>query len=491
LDAYGFIPTGLPYIGLGHNEHLSWAFTTGGPDAADVYELTVRGNNGEDRAPQQYLYDGKWRDLARETVTIQVNTENGLQPAEREILSSHHGPVVQVEGDKAYVFKLAYAEAVRLFEQMGRVNASRNLGEFLQALSLRMMMPQNAMYGDVYGNIYYQRTGLVPVRPEGYDWTRPVPGDTSATEWRQFHDAADLVQILNPPAGWMQNCNISPGTMTENSPMTADRYPAYLYLDETERSNPRGRRANERLAATEQMTLEDALSIANDTYVHGQAPWRAALLAAFGARADESDEPLLREAVDILRAWDGHADQEGAGMALFRAWWLALEPKRERLPLKIDQESTLSPEAQDILLDTLIQAAQQLKEQFGRLDIPWGEVYRARRGDQSWPVSGVADWTGLVTLRAIHGEGPGEDGISYIDSGQSCTTVVMLKEGNVRSYSVVPYGQSEDPDSPHFTDQGRLLFQERKLKDSWFQRERLEGHIESSQTLTVIWEEQA
>ena len=101
----------------------------------------------------------------------------------------------------------------------------------------------------------------------------------------------------------------------------------------------------------------------------------------------------------------------------------------------------------------------------------------------------MADWTGLVTLRAVHSEGPGEDGISYIDSGQSCTTVVMLKEGDVRSYSVVPYGQSEDPDSPHYTDQGRLLFQERKLKDSWFQRERLDGHVESRQTLTVMWKE--
>ena len=30
--------------------------------------------------------------------------------------------------------------------------------------------------------------------------------------------------------------------------------------------------------------------------------------------------------------------------------------------------------------------------------------------------------------------------------------------------------------------------QQRKLKDSWFQRERLEGHVESDQTLTVRWE---
>ena len=483
LNAYGFIPTGLPYIGLGHNEHISWAFTTGGPDSADVYELTV--NRDDDGGLRQYLYDGEWRDLARERVIIRVQEEGGMQEVTREILSTHHGPVIEAEG-KAYAFKLAYAEAARLFEQMGEIDKARNLGEFLQAMSMRMMMPQNAMYGDVYGNIYYQRTGMVPVRPQGYDWTRPVPGDTSATEWLGFHDTADLVQLLNPPAGWMQNCNISPGTMTENSPLTADRYPAYIYLDETERSNPRGRRANERLAATEQMTLEDALSIATDIYLHGQAPWRAALLAACQARAGE---PLLHQAAEILRAWDGRADKEQAGMTLYRAWWHALEGKREALPLAaIERGEALPADAQETLVQALAQAAQELQQRFGRLDVPWGQVYRARRGQQSWPIDGVAEWADLVTLRAVHGE-PDEHGISYGDSGQSCTTVVMLQQGDVRSYSVVPYGQSEDPDSPHYTDQGRLLFQERKLKDSWFGRERLEGHVESEQTLTVRWQE--
>jgi acyl-homoserine lactone acylase PvdQ len=347
----------------------------------------------------------------------------------------------------------------------------------------------------VYGNIYYQRTGLVPVRPKGYDWTRPVPGDTSATEWLGFHDTADLVQLLNPAAGWMQNCNISPGTMTENSPLTADRYPGYLYLDETERSNPRGRQANERLAAAERMTLEEALSIANDTYLHGNAPWRQALFAAYEASPDSASDPLLVQAIDLLRAWDGHAAKESAAMTLYRAWWHALDDERDTLPIEAIQSGEALPEdAQRTLVGALAGAAGAMQQRFGRLDVPWGEVHRARRGGQSWPVDGVAEWADLVTLRAVHGAqstarcDPDEDGISYIESGQSCTTVVMLERGNVRSYSVVPYGQSEDPDSPHYTDQGRLLFQERKLKDSWFQRERLKGHVESEQTLTVRWE---
>jgi acyl-homoserine lactone acylase PvdQ len=365
---------------------------------------------------------------------------------------------------------------------MAEINKASNLGEFLDALSLRQVMPQNAMYGDVYGNIYYQRTGLVPIRPKGYGWTRPLDGTSPGTEWLGFHQTADLVQLLNPPAGWMQNCNISPGTMTENSPLTADRYPAYLYMAETDGSNPRGRRANDLLSAITGMRLEDAIAVANDTFVHGHEPWCAALFAAY---EDAGNDRAIGPAIDMLRAWDGRADKESAGMTLFRAWWLVLRSRRD--PISIEMLSRGDPGVREALLSAFVDAVRQIERQFGRLDVPWGECYRARRGDQSWPISGVAGEKGLVTLRAVNGAEPGDDGIAYIQSGQSCTTVVMLKRGDVRSYSVVPYGQSEDPGSPHYTDQGRLLFCEEKLKDSWFARERLEGHIESDQTLTITW----
>jgi len=457
LHAYGFNVTGVPYLGLGHNEHISWACTTGGPDTADVYELTLDRVDGT-----RYRYDGAWRELRREQAEIRVRTPEGVETVTREWFCSHHGPVLEIRGDKAYAFKLAYAETARLVEQMGRINVARNLGEFMEALSLRQLMPQNVMYGDVHGNIYYQRTGLVPVRPEGYDWTRPVPGDTSRTEWLGCHDSADLVQLLNPAAGWMQNCNISPGTMTDKSPLTADRYPAYLYMDRTEGTNSRGRRANALLAAAERMTVEGALVIANDTSVDGERPWRCALLAAYERHG--ASWTFLEEAIALLRAWDGHADIESVGMTLYHGWWRALKPQRAFLSEPVLRETRPLPaEAARALLAALDGAVRALRARFGRLDVPWGDVYRARRGDQSWPVGGVATEGGLVTLRATGGGEP-VDGVSYIEAGQSCTTVVQLKAGDVRSYSVVPYGQSEDPASPHYSDQGRRLFAEITMK---------------------------
>ena len=56
------------------------------------------------------------------------------------------------------------------------------LGEFMNAMAMMQFAPQNTMYGDVCGNIFYPRAGRAPIHPDGYDWTRPVPGNTSKTE---------------------------------------------------------------------------------------------------------------------------------------------------------------------------------------------------------------------------------------------------------------------------------------------------------------------
>ncbi len=477
LHVYGFQVPGLPYVVIGHNEHIAWTWTAGGPHVADVYELAL---NPED--PLQYRYEGEWRPLRRELVSIRVGSLNDPTTIEREILASHHGPIVKVDGQKAYAFKLAYADVpFEDLEAHGRLNRATTLEEFQDVLAMRMWMPGNVMYGDTDGNIYYQRTGRVPIRPSGYDWSRSVPGDTSQAEWLGFHETADLVQVLNPPAGWLQNCNVHPEKVTEPNPVRADRYPAYVLSDPTERiDNPRGQRASMLLASIPHMTLEDAVQVAHDAYVYGATPWLMALFAAWEAHGPTC--PYLADSIGALRAWDCRADQDSFGMTLYWAWWRAI-PDGDALADRIYGDERLPDDVQQGLLRAIDEAGAWLRQHFGTLHVPWGTVYRARRGEESWPVSGgVGGRWATVALRNVRGY-PDDSGIAYVDFGQSCTTIVMLKKGDVRSFSVVPYGQSDDPRSAHFADQGRELFSAGKLKDTWFARARLEGHVEARRSL--------
>lgn len=468
LDVFGFSLVGTPFIGLGHNDFISWTMTTGGPDTADVYEVKFDPEN------LTYQYDDETRKLSSETVKIEVKTDDGFETVEKTIRRTHHGPIVEVRGNYAYVFKLAQADEVHLVDQMAKINKAKNLGEFLQAASMCQLMPQNLMYGDVYGNMYYVRHGRVPIRPEGYDWTKPVPGNTSKTEWLGLHPAEDLVQILNPPAGFMQNCNISPGTMTFNSPMTAERYPDYIYRADTDGSNSRGRRFMQimRQRNGKKITLQDALKLAMDTELHGVEPWQKMIKEAFEAHKKQFAH--LRKQIKTLIDWDRCAEVDSVGMTLF-GFWLASGAKEYEAVI---EKGNVLVATQIALLEAFDSAVKQLEATYGRIDVQWGEIHRAKRGDRSWALAGVSR-SGFTTLRAIGTHDPDEDGILYARSGQSCPTVVLLKQP-VRSFSVVPYGQSEHPDSPHFTDQGEKLMAHKKLKPTWYQKEELMKHLEST-----------
>lgn len=478
LHLCGFGPLGAPILGLGHNAFLGWACTTGGPDTTDIYGEKVNPEN-----PLQYLYDGAWRDMEVEKVRLEVA---GQGPVERELHRTHHGPILLREGSRAYALACPYLEEVDVATQLYRMGKARNLQEFCAAVGMNQLMEQNVMYADVEGNIFYVRTGRVPIRPGGFDFSRPVPGHIRASEWRGLHPMADLVQLLNPTRGYMQNCNIGPDTMLVDCPIHAEDYPDYIYGARPGESNSRGRRAVELLEQADRMTLEQALAIVLDTHAEHAEQWQAAVAAAARAfpEGDGRLPPLqeLQPALDLLAGWDGFMEIDRPGATFYRA--LREMARQQQPPVDerlIAQGQDLPAEQQVALLQAVKAAADYLQKEFGRLEVPWGEVHRIRRGGRSWPAAG-GDTGGGSTLRAI-GSHRGEDGRYYGHSGQSWTQLVLFRPGAVESYSATPYGQSDHPDSPHYTDQAERLYSRKLLKPTWFQRESLEGHIESTKTL--------
>ena len=60
--------------------------------------------------------------------------------------------------------------------------------------------------------------------------------------------------------------------------------------------------------------------------------------------------------------------------------------------------------------------------------------------------------------------------------------VVELSDPPV-ARSVLPFGNSEDPESPHHSDQA-VLFGERKLKPVWYTLDDIRDNLESTLELT-------
>ncbi|MEI6537312.1 MAG: penicillin acylase family protein, partial [Verrucomicrobiaceae bacterium] len=279
LELSGMCVLGMPLPAMGHNRYVSIAMTTGGPDTSDVYEEEINPEN-----PGQYRYDGKWLDMEVKREVIQVKDGDKVEEKTVEIERTKHGPVVARKDGKAYVFAIPYDSEVRLADQTYEMITAKNLTEMKKALSMLQLMMQNLMIGTVDGDIYYVRNGRVPIRPKGFDHKGAMPGNTSKAEWLGIHKFEDLVQILNPPQGYMQNCNVSPQFLMRDCPLVPNKDAPYLFngfknFDEAHDSplHQRAAMALELLAESKRMTVEDAIEIAMSPAVHGADRWQVRL----------------------------------------------------------------------------------------------------------------------------------------------------------------------------------------------------------------------
>lgn len=498
VNISGFATAGFPYVNLGHNEHVAWAHTTGGPDTADIYELTLNPEN-----KRQYRYDGEWLTVESKTVTFPVKGE-GVR--EVTFYSSHHGPIVAQEGNKAYAAALAYDDAVGYLHSKYLFMIAKDYKDVMTALEVCEIMPQNVMVADTGGNIYYQRTGRVPVRPAGYDFSAPVNGSTSRTEWQGLHKTEDFVQVLNPAQGYMQNCNISPDVMMVSSPMEPSLYPSYIFNQPGRSTHQRATRATEILHTTDSFSVEEVIELALDKKCYQFDRWVDELQLAH-LYNDEAKVADYHEGLMQLGQWDGYSTKDSKGALYYYVWKKTLaelagrETMRELtrsvnnyldlFGVEDDEapEGRVAPEHRALLSTALENGMASLKETHGTIDLVFGDVFRAGRldydGDNvSYPVGGGSlRREGMATLRAIGFTPERADHTRWGTGGQTSTEVVVMTTP-IQSWTQPPIGQSDHPDSPHFRDQAEKLMSGSAMKPSWFNEAELrDGHIKSTMTV--------
>jgi acyl-homoserine lactone acylase PvdQ len=491
LHGSGFTLAGFPCIGLGHNENVAWAMTTGGPDTADVYVLTLDPSD-----PTKYRYDGEWRQMTSREVVIEVK---GAEPQRHTLWASHHGPIIAIRGGKAYAAKTSYADEVQVAEAWYAFNLAKDYRGIVAGLDTLQLFPQNVMAADTSGNIYYQRTGRVPKRPGDYDWTRPVDGSTSAAEWQGVHPASHHVQILNPPQGYMQNCNIAPMAMMVDCPLKLDDVPLYLVGNKGYGTNPRGARAVELLSRDDSVTVEEALAYAVDMHPYGVERWLEVLRQAdakFGM--PHRSNPDYVAGIEDLLAWNRVQDRASSGALKYYYWRLQLVKAHKAGPLaqtasriddlqaalgKAPRPLDLSDKELEAAAAAVAPAMAQLKADHGSLSGVFGDKFRVGRDRVSWPLGGGSlSEVGMATLRSVGFGAERPDHTRWGGSGQTSTQIVVLTKP-IQSWTGPPIGQSDRSDSPHYRDQAEKVFSPARLKPTWWLPQDLAGHIESRTVL--------
>lgn len=484
LAMAGFCLLGTPVIALGHNAHVGWACTTGGPDTSDVYMLKLN-----PAVPTQYEWEGAWEYMKMRLIRIPVKGE--ASPRTMPAMDTRHGPLIaepDTENHVAYAGKTPYLEDVGMLDQMYAMVRAKDTQELFQALAKNSLMEQNVMFAGRDGVIGYARVGKTPIRPDGYDWSKPVPGHTSATAWQGLHPIEDLVHVLNPPQGWMQCCNTSPQLLTDDGPVYERDYKRYIFNTSWDQDNPRGRRARQLLAADGAVTTEKAIAITMDVYDLLAKPWQQALEAAMeGAGAPLLEDAAVADAARMILSWNGEFTQDSAAAALVKMWRLKAQGQVDADA--IADGGALSEAEQRALIALLRECLDEQQERHGKTSVTWGETHLVGRGDQWHPYDGADFGRGknaTVTLRTVEArEEPKGSGRYHAYSGTMSAMLMFFHQDRIESYTCIPWGQSGDPASPHYMDQGRELFSNRRMKPTWFDKEALMQNLGSERTLAI------
>jgi acyl-homoserine-lactone acylase len=482
LNVYGAVTWGQLFVYQGFNEHCGWMHTSSNVDVADMYAEKITQQNGR----RTYLYNGKQLPVKEKKIVLRYQTANGPQTKTVTAYYTHHGPVMGQRNGQ-WVAVRGYNRSLTSLVQSWLRTKATGYASYRQTMQLRSNTSNNTVFADNKGHIAYWHGNHVPVRDTRYNWGQPVDGTTPATEWKGLHALDEIVQLHNPPNGWIQNCNSTPFTAAGSHSPKREDYPGYMAPDG---ENFRGLNAARVLARENSYTLDKLIAAGYNRTLSIFEVLVPALTKAFDntVQPGTAQHALLQGPVQELRQWNYQCGNTSVATTLAIEWVQRLSPLLQKVYVdigehdQVQQAQQLAATAQPgALLGPLQQAVETLQRQFGKWQVPWGDLNRYQRissdidqrfndAQPSQPVPFAASTWGM--LPAYNSKYYPNSKLRYGVGGNSFVCAVEFGK-KLKAKSLLAGGQSGHPASPHFSDQ-LLMYTEGRFKDVLFYKEDVE-----------------
>jgi penicillin amidase len=304
LNVTGVSLPGLPCVIIGHNARIAWGVTNLGFDVQDLYVEKIDPQTG------RYIFQGQVEQARSESEWIRVKN---ARPLEFRQWVTRHGPVMISENGRYFALRWTAAEPDGFAFPFLDLNRAGNWGDFTAALARYPGPGQNFVYADVDGNIGYRATGRLPIR-KNYNGDLPADGSSGDFEWAGFIPFDQLPVSYNPPRGWIVTANQNP--FPEN----------YPYRVNGEFGAPfRSTEIRDRVTLRTGWKPGDMLAVQKDVYSSFASHLAHEIVSAYDHV--QPAKPQLREAVALLRSWNGQMEKQ-TGVPLLVT--LAYEQLRER-----------------------------------------------------------------------------------------------------------------------------------------------------------------
>jgi len=434
---------GTPGVLIGANDHLAWTSTSGESHNEDVFAEKLQPGD-----EHQYIYQGAYRGMEHRVEHILVREKPAI---DHDVYRTVHGPVISWSPGKdvAYAKQMAYfGKEYNTAEAFLKLSTAARIQD-IPPLAAKIASSHNIIVATQDGDIGFWHCGYFPVYARGVDPRLPLRG-TGEDDWQGLVPFAGLPQVVNPPEGIIFNWN--------NKPAPDWKYyggPAWgvaLHI-----SNIRYVLDRELKDHGGKLSLSDVAQVApligRRNYI---ADWLKPGLLEAAARAGPKLSAEARRAIEYLRHWDNQLVDGSIAQTIFEAWYARLRQDifaetlgdlggkaifdefvnsstvyhalaGARSSVRLSRSYLGKQTADEVRLKALDEALAQLHQERGAEMGLWG--YRT-------------EWIKFDPLASIPWYSRG----TYIQA-------VELSKPHSHGMYILPPGQSEDPHSPHFSDQ--------------------------------------
>ena len=451
FNTYGVSLPGLPGVIIGFNEHIAWGQTNVGHDVTDWYSI-----DWVDDKKQTYLLDDnptsvKWR--------LEKIFVKGANPIIDSVKYTVWGPVVyETEGEYQDMALRWLAHDETSPEEINaffKLASAKNYDDYSDAISGYVAPAQNFVFASKEGDIAIKVNGRLPVKRK--EQGRFVQdGSQSQNAWSGYIPMNQIPQVKNPARGFVSSAN-------QHS--TAVDYP-YYYNGGFE--DYRGRILNRKLAAMDDITIDDMKDLQNDTYSLKAEEVLPILITLIEDSNKENKESNILQS---LKDWKYSYDKDSPAPIYFEVWYRdfykrtwdeiytlneerpMLFPESWRLIELLEQDpenkyfDDISTPEKETAKDIAIQSFQAMTEKVAELkeeydELRWDQYKKTRINHLGRIPAFTSD------IVEVGGSGDALNAISR-SAGPSWRMIVELGE-QVDAYGIYPGGQSGNPGSPFY-----------------------------------------
>jgi penicillin G amidase len=299
---------GGPSVQAGHNGFAAWGVTAGLIDNTDLFREQIGPDGRSVRQGDRYVPC----EVREEVIAIRDEAS-----VTERVLITPRGPIISPAlnaGEEALSLRAVWLDPLPL-EGLMRLHHVRSFTEFRKAAEHWPATPQNIVYADQTGTIGWQMFGLAPKRRKGWGLI-PAAGWEDDAGWEdELVPAEQLPYTQDPPQGFVATANNKPLPDGVGPYLGSDWLDGYrvasIGRELSARSDwdvPRTMALQMNQHTTAWDELRDA--VLSVPLTPNPSPQRgeglSSPLSPLGRGVGDEGAADLRQALDLLRAWNGH-----------------------------------------------------------------------------------------------------------------------------------------------------------------------------------------